>query len=117
MPRPEPSRIFISYARKDGTELAQSLQSDLQKRGYDAWLDKQRIEGGESWTNTIEQAIDEADYLLALMTPGSYASAICRAEQLRSLRKGKCVIPLLARSGSDIPLHYSGPRNSDQAIS
>ena len=38
MPRPEPSRIFISYARKDGTELAQSLQSDLQKRGYDAWL-------------------------------------------------------------------------------
>ena len=38
---------------------------------------------------------------LALLTPGSYVSEICRAEQLRSLRKRKCVIPLKAQRGTD----------------
>ena len=69
------------------------------------WLDTQRLRGGASWTKEIEAALDEATYVLALLTPGSYPSEICRAEQLRSLRKGKCVIPLLAQRGSDIPLH------------
>src|ERR1035437_9290823 len=91
-------RIFVSYARKDGAELALRLQKDLTAAGYDVWLDTKRIRGGESWTVEIEAAIDRADVVLALLTPGSYVSAICRCEQLRSLRKGKCVIPLLAEA-------------------
>lgn len=103
-------RIFISYARRDGTKLALRLQMDLTAAGFDVWLDTQRIEGGASWTVEIEEAIDRAQVALTLLTPGSYASEICRAEQLRSLRKGKCVIPLLAMSGCDIPL-YLEPKN------
>src|ERR1035437_1582374 len=102
------TRIFVSYARKDGAALALRLQRDLTAAGYDVWLDTQRIAGGESWTVEIEEAIDRAQVVLALLTPGSYASEICRAEQLRSLRKGKCVIPLLAVAGSDIPLYLEG---------
>jgi hypothetical protein len=102
--------IFVSYARRDGADLALLLQKDLTAAGFDAWLDKQRIEGGASWTAEIEEAIDRAQVVLALLTPGSYTSEICRAEQLRSLRKGKCVIPLLAAPGSDIPLHLE-PKN------
>lgn len=98
-------RIFVSYARRDGTELATRLQRDLSAAGFDVWLDVQRIGGGASWTVEIEEAIDRAQVVLALLTPGSYSSEICRAEQLRSLRKGKCVIPLLSAPGSDIPLH------------
>src|ERR1019366_2356103 len=105
MPPPEPSRVFISYARKDGAALAQRLQKDLKERGYDAWLDMQRIKGGATWTTDIEHALDEAEYVLALMTSGSYVSEICRAEQLRALRKDKCVIPLKAQYGADVPLH------------
>src|SRR5271157_3233327 len=105
MPPSEPSRIFISYAHRDGAQLAERLQKDLKARGFDAWLDKQRLRGGASWTKDIETALDEAEYVLALLTRGSYVSEICRAEQLRSLREGKCVIPLLAQHGTDIPLH------------
>ena len=43
--------------------------------------------------------------MLALLTPGSYGSEICRAEQMRSLRKGKCVIPVLA-AACEIPLYF-----------
>ena len=48
MPPSEPSRVFISYARKDGAALAQRLQKDLKEQGFDAWLDTQRIAGGAS---------------------------------------------------------------------
>ena len=61
----------------------------------------------------IEEAIDRAQVVLALLTPGSYSSEICRAEQLRSLRKGMCVIPLLAAAGSDRPLHIEATHYRD----
>jgi WD40 repeat protein len=100
-----PARIFLSYARRDGAELAQRLHQDLAARGYDTWLDTRRIRPGATWTREIERALDASQVVLALLTPGSYISEICRAEQLRSLRHGQCVIPLLAAPGTDIPLH------------
>jgi NB-ARC domain/TIR domain len=105
MPESERGRVFISYAHRDGTELARRLQADLTEKGFDAWLDKQRLAGGAVWTTEIEVALDAAEFVLALLTPGSYTSEICRAEQLRSLRKGKCLVPLLAQAGTDVPLH------------
>src|SRR5262245_21477929 len=98
-------KAFISYARKDGAALAQRLQKDLTAKGFDVWLDTKRITVGATWTREIEQALDACKVALALLTPGSYVSEICRAEQLRALRKGKRVIPLLAQAGSDVPLH------------
>ena len=113
MPPSEPSRVFISYARKDGAMLAQRLQKDLKEQGFDAWLDTQRITGGAIWTTDIEHALDEAEFVLALMTSGSYVSEICRAEQLRALRKHKCVIPLMAQPGADVPLHLEAKNYRD----
>src|SRR5438874_13666277 len=101
MANPENPGVFISYARKDGAQLAQRLQADLSAKGFDVWLDTQRLHGGASWTDEIERAIDRSRVVLALLTPGSYASEMCRAEQLRSLRKGRAVIPLMAQAGPD----------------
>ena len=105
MPSGEPSRIFISYARKDGSVLAQYLQSALTKEGFDTWLDEQRLHGAMVWSREIEHEIDTREVTLALLSPGSYASEICRAEQLRALDKGNRVIPILAVKGSDRPLY------------
>jgi WD40 repeat protein len=105
MPSPEPSRIFISYARKDGASLAQRLQSDLSTAGFDAWLDTQRIASGAVWSTEIEREIDTRKVTIALLSPGSYASEICRAEQLRALDQGNRVIPVLATKGADRPLY------------
>jgi len=105
MPGLNSTKVFVSYAHVDGAELAQHLVRDLADGGLEPWLDTQRLHGGAIWTKEIEDALDQAEVILALLTRGSYASEICRAEQLRSLRKGKCVIPLLAEIGADIPLH------------
>src|SRR5712691_2646871 len=100
-------RIFVSHARKDATELAQRLQQDLTAAGFDVWLDTERLRGGANWSVEIEQAIDRAHVVLALLTPGSYSSENCRAEQLRSLRTGKCVIPVLAGYGPEVvPIYF-----------
>lgn len=107
------TRVFVSYAHRDGTELAQSLQRDLTDGGLDVWLDTRRIAGGATWTTEIEQALDNSEVVLALLTSGSYISDICRAEQLRALRKGKCVIPLVAQQGTDIPLYLEAKHYRD----
>jgi WD40 repeat protein len=102
-------RIFVSYARRDGAELAVRLEQDLTAAGFDVWRDTERIGGGASWTVEIEEAIDRAEVVLAVLTPGSFESEICRAEQLRSLRLTKCVIPVLAGYGAEVvPLHLEG---------
>ena len=99
MPTSQPLRIF------DGASLAQRLQSDLAKLGFDAWLDTERISGGAVWSSEIEREIDTRQATLALLSPGSYASEICRAEHLRALDKGNRVIPVLAVKGADLPLY------------
>ena len=92
-------RDFISYGHKDGASLAQRLEASLKKAGFDAWLDTQRIRGGAVWSTNIEHEIDTRQVTIVLVSPSSYSSEICRAEQLRALDKGNRVIPVLARQG------------------
>ena len=98
------TNIFISYGRKDGRDLALQLRDDLAGMGYSIWLDTDEIAGGASWSRKIEEAIEHCHVTLALMSHSSYESQWCRAEQLRSLRKGKRVIPLLVQADAEIPL-------------
>jgi WD40 repeat protein len=98
-------RVFISYARRDSAELAQRLRQDLLANGFDVWLDTARIRGGATWSVEIEQALDNTDVVLALISTASFASDVCRGEQLRSLRSGKRVIPLLVQHDADRPVY------------
>jgi len=96
--------IFISYAHRDGADLAARLYSDLQTQGFDAWLDRLRLKGGDIWTKEIEDALDRAEVVLALLSDGSFHSDTCRAEQSWSLDKGKCVIPVRVQRDCPVPL-------------
>jgi len=109
--------IFLSYAHRDGAELATRLAQDLPAAGFTTWLDRKRLAGGSSWTAEIENALDTCQLVLALISPGAYVSDICRAEQLRALRKSKLVIPLLATAGAEIPLHLESKQYRDFATS
>jgi hypothetical protein len=42
---PSNAEVFISYARKDGAELAKRLEADLSAEGFNAWLDTERLAG------------------------------------------------------------------------
>ena len=97
--------LFISYARVDGATLAHRLEQDLAAHGHQPWLDRAEIEVSESWSAEIEAAIDDCEALIAVLTAGAAASRVCRGEQLRALRKGKRVVPLLAQADADRPVY------------
>lgn len=99
------SDLFISYGRADATGLATRLRDDLQKRGYRVWLDTSEIPGGAVWSQNIEDAIEQCDVALTLMSHASLKSQWCRAEQLRAMRKGKRLIPLRVQADAEPPLH------------
>jgi WD40 repeat protein len=101
---PELPRIFISYAHRDGGDLAVRLQCDLEALGFEVWFDKNRLLGGDVWAKEIETAIDCCDAALALLSTGSFESDICRAEQERSLARRKLVIPVRVQRDCDVPL-------------
>ena len=65
---------------------------------------RSRLAAGASWSADIEQAIDRSQIVLALLSCGSFASDICRGEQLRALRRGKRVIVLLLSADADRPV-------------
>jgi len=119
-----PLRAFISYAHRDGSQLARRLYDALQDRGVSVWLDQARLHGGATWTAEIERAIDSSEVVLAIVSPGAYESDLCRAEQQRSLRKSKNLIPLLACPTADRPLaietkqyiDFSDAARFDQAL-
>jgi WD40 repeat protein len=103
--RPKGRFIFISYARNDGSAAAHQLCQALKAAGCDVWLDTEQIHGGSSWGKDIEGALASCDVLVAVLTPESYDSEICRSEQIWALDEGKVVIPVLAVPGAPVPIH------------
>jgi WD40 repeat protein len=97
--------LFISYAHADGNDVASRLAADLEASGFDVWWDRHRLKPSASWTVGIEDGIDHADVVLALLSRASYTSDICRAEQLRALRKKKRVLPIVLQEDADLPIH------------
>ena len=78
---PNQPRIFISYAHRDGGELAACVHRDLTAAGFDAWRNVRQLLGGDCWDKEIEGGINGSDAALALLSDGSFTSDTCRAEQ------------------------------------
>lgn len=71
--------VFISYAHEDG-EVAHALAVALRARGCRVWIDIEGMRVGDKLLNRIAAAIDEVDYLIALLSPASIDSPWCQRE-------------------------------------
>ena len=63
-------KVFI-YHGHDYAVVAERLKEDLKAHGFDAWYDRDRIEGGSVWELKIENAIKESKSLLLFMSTHS----------------------------------------------
>lgn len=97
-------KIFISYSHKDETfkdELVTML-AGLRRRGIvDAWEDR-RIESGDEWNKSIQDAMNNCDLALLLVSADYLASSfIQEAEQPKLLQRREemqlRVIPIIVR--------------------
>lgn len=88
--------MFLSYAHIDGFALARRLEADLAARGFTVFWDHGiRPEGAD--IGVMEFAIEQADLMLALMTPDApQTDYLKRGWQYAINHCHKSVIPLLA---------------------
>lgn len=61
------ARVFLSYADEDQA-VAQRLCQKLREGGLDPWMDKSGLGPGAEWDRTIEERLEEADYVCVLQS-------------------------------------------------
>jgi hypothetical protein len=61
---------FISYAKED-VEQARRLYAALKQQGLDVWLDEESLLPGQNWRQSIETAIRECRYFIAIISNNS----------------------------------------------
>ena len=86
--------IFISYARKDGREIAAQLRADLQALGFKIWQDVVAMQGGSDWWLQIKEAIEGSVVMILLLTEASVASGVVHDEWSYARTIGTHVIPV-----------------------
>ncbi len=98
--------IFVSYSRVD-LEFVRMLTKDLESSGEDVWWDISRLQGGETWTQTIQKALDNSKYCIVVITPDSVQSRWVAAEYTYALNKNLTVIPLYLKTVENFPFAFS----------
>src|SRR6516162_7746681 len=69
-------RVFISYSRDD-LDFADQLTAALDFSGFECFIDREGISGGEEWKRSLGGLISEADTVVFVLTPNSARSPIC----------------------------------------
>ncbi len=76
--------VFVSYA-SDTKPLAVELANALTSHGMEPWVDFKDLHPGQPWPEELQRAIDEAQWFVILLGPGSRASRWQEAEWTAAL--------------------------------
>jgi formylglycine-generating enzyme required for sulfatase activity len=81
---------FISYARRDDAayggritglrERLQDLVASAIGRDFEIFQDRQAIAWGQHWPTRLDEGLEEALFLIPILTPSYFNSEACRAE-------------------------------------
>ena len=66
--------VFLCHSSKDKA-FARKLASMLKANGVDVWIDEAEVRIGDSLIHKIGSAIDETDYVAAILSYNSVTSA------------------------------------------
>ncbi len=88
--------VFISYAREDG-DFVRRLHEALRAADRESWVDWEGIPPTAEWMREIHEAIEAADTFVAVLSPTSGRSEVCRAESAYAEEQGKRLVPIVVR--------------------
>ncbi len=77
-------KVFLSHSSVDA-DLARRLALDLQSANVDVWLDQWELGVGEQIVQSIEHGVDEAEFVIVLLTRASVASEWVNREWRRKV--------------------------------
>jgi TPR repeat protein len=89
-------RVFISYSRDD-LDFADQLNAALDACGFECFIDRQGISGGEDWKRRLGNLIRDADTVVFVLSPTSARSEICAWEVEEAARLGKRILPVICQ--------------------
>ncbi len=89
--------IFISYSRAN-SEFVDRLDADLRARGFNVWVDRHRLEGGQLWAQEIDTGIARCDLFLLVLSPTAVESPYVRHEFEEAERLGKRLLPVVFKN-------------------
>jgi len=87
---------FFSYSRED-SEFALRLAGDLKAAGANVWLDQLDIAPGQRWARAVQDALNNAERVLVILSPASVASTNVEDEVAFALDEHKSIIPVFYR--------------------
>ena len=85
-------RVFISYSRED-LDFADQLAAALDSSGFECFIDREGISGGEAWKRRLGNLISEADTVIFVLSPSSARSETCNWEVEEAARLNKRILP------------------------
>ncbi len=93
---------FISYSRI-GSEFVDRLEADLRARGLVAWVDRRQLEGMFDWRQQINDAIQQFEMMIVVVSPDSLDSKYVKYEYQNAHQLHKRIVPVLYKPIS-VPL-------------
>jgi hypothetical protein len=90
----KPVKYFVSYSRVD-SDFVKKLATDLKNAGANVWLDQLDIIPGDAWDIAIENALNEAHGVLAIISDTFIKSENVMDEVSYAISQDKRIIPLL----------------------
>jgi WD40 repeat protein len=89
-------RIFISYSRSDGWELAEAFERRLEdETDIRSWRDLRSMDSGNVRQQVL-RAIEQAEHLVLILSPGALRSEWVTREWTHARERGRKVSPVLA---------------------
>ena len=89
-------RVFISYSRDD-LKFADQLDDALAACGFESFIDRHGISGGEEWKQRLGSLIREADTVVFVLSPSSAGSPMCDWEGEEASQLHKRILPVICR--------------------
>lgn len=71
--------LFISHSNKD-SDLALKIAQELSRFGVQAWVYEKEISAGEGIISKVEPALENADYVLVILSKAALHSGWVRRE-------------------------------------
>ncbi len=101
--KPErPLSCYISYSRRDGLIYASRLVESLKSRGVNGYLQDDRIPAGSAWVDSLQEALNQADFAILVGTPGAFSSTYVTSEIRYLLDKNRVIVPIIFQ-GVEVP--------------
>ena len=100
-------RVFVSYSHRDAEDALRFMDFlRLKLRGLGTtgireehvYFDRQKLLAGDEWDDSIQRALEEAEYLVFLVSVASLNSKYCVARELAiAVARGVHVLPVILK--------------------